>query len=332
MVTREYRNSRLLSRGLGSEFDAFSCDSEDEWRELRRRGIGGSDVAPIMGISPFRTALDVWLEKTGRMDPPDLGDSEPVYWGTVNESNVAARFARDHPELTVQSVRATLVSRERPFMHANLDRVAFDADGTPSVLEIKTASAWKADEWESCVPLYYQTQVMEYLAVTGWPRAYVAVLIGGNDYREYEIGRDNGDIDAVRSACGDFWANYVEADVMPQVVGSDSGALADLYGVTSEELATPDDMGAADDLVAAYQSATKRERDAREAKADAAARLMALIGDSKGLLTDTSVVTWSRGSSTRLDTKRLRDEMPEVYERYQREFTRNGGLRIREAM
>jgi putative phage-type endonuclease len=71
--------------------------SEQEWLELRRKGLGGSDVATAMGLSPWKSPMQLYLEKTGEIDPEPL-TSEVVYWGTVLESVIANRFAELHPE------------------------------------------------------------------------------------------------------------------------------------------------------------------------------------------------------------------------------------------
>lgn len=319
-MSRVSRNSyRNLKRyGMGEQFDTvrFVGGDEDEaWRDFRATGLGGSDIAAIMGISPFRTALDVWLEKTGRQAPQDISNVEAVYWGTVNEAAVADRWARDHPECVVRRINATLVGRP-DWKRANLDRLVVEG-GKPSVLEIKTASAFKAEEWDGGVPPYYLTQVTWYLAITGWDMAHVAVLIGGNDYREFDVPRDEEDIRAVTEAATDFWENYVAKDVMPQVVGADAPTLAGLIPQDAEELATPADMTEADLLIATYQMARERERVSKAQAEDAQAKLCAIIGGASGIETDTARVTWTRGERRRFDSKRFRAENAELYDQYQ---------------
>lgn len=316
--------------GFGVGFDAYAAGSDDDWSEFRRSGIGGSDVAPAMGISPYRTALDVWLDKTGRSKPDDLSDNEAVYWGTVNEKNVAQRFQRDHPDKKVYNVYATLVRRTETWMHANLDRMVVEPDGTASVLEIKTASAYKADDWKDGVPLYYQTQVDWYLAVTGWKRAYVAVLIGGNDYHEYTIERDDEDVSAVVDDMHTFWHDFVSADVMPQVVGADMDSIHDMHPQGSDDLATPDDISGADALIVSYRDAAAREKQAKADKANAQAKLCAIIGDSKGIVTDVAKVTWTRSRAKKFDSKLFRIDHPDMWAKYQQEYDRSGGIRITE--
>lgn len=307
--------------GLGDAYEAIECESHEEWIDFRRQGIGGSDVAPIMGISPYRTALDVWMDKTGRAG--ECEQTEAMYWGTQLEDLIARRFAQEHPDWVVEQVPATLVPLEggRSYLHANLDRVVITDNG-PAVLEIKTASAYKADYWKHGVPDYYLTQVCHYLLVTGWKVAYVAVLIGGNRYKEYRITRDEDDVQAVDRACEAFWKAYVKLDTMPQVVGADMRTLTDMYpgpsgdvvsGLVYQEL---ESVSKADEAISDYQAASKQVRDAERARLDAKAKLARLIGDADGIMTDVAQVTWHRDKMERLDIKRLERERPDIYSRY----------------
>lgn len=327
-VQAAYKNWQKY--GFNVVFDAIKCDTEQDWHDLRAKGIGGSDVAAIMGISPWTTPLQVWLEKTGREPPRDLTNNEYVYWGTVLEEKVADRFAEIHPDMTIRNVKATLVDNLQPYIHANLDRMVIQADGTPAVLEIKTANARKADEWDEGVPAYYLTQVTTYLAVTGWKRAYVACLVGGNHYVEHVIERDEDDVLAVRSACERFWEGFVKKDVMPEITTNDQQSYAELTTPDSGEFVALDDTECADAAIDAYLSACSVLKAAEHQKKEAATTLISLIGDSKGLLTDIARVTWVRSAATKLDTKRLKADHPELFEQYQKPYVRNSGIRIKE--
>lgn len=318
----KYADVKILDGlGLGEAYEAVECESHEEWIGFRRQGIGGSDVAPIMGISPYRTALDVWMDKTGRADEDE--QTEAMYWGTQLEEPIAQRFVQEHPDWMVEPVPATLVPLEggRSYLHANLDRVIITDKG-PAVLEIKTASLYKQSDWKGGVPDYYLTQVCHYLLVTGWEVAYVAVLIGGNDYREYKVTRDEDDVQAVDRACEVFWKSYVKTDTMPQVVGADMRTLTDMYaeprggmggGLTYQGL---ESVSEADEAISDYQAASRQAREAERARLDAKAKLAKLIGDADGILTDVAQVTWQRDKTERLDVKRLEHERPDIYSRY----------------
>lgn len=308
-------------------FTGSPAEVRAQWLEARKKGVGGSDVGAIMGLSPYRTALDVWLEKTGRAEPPDLADNAAVEWGNRLEDCVAAKFAEEHAgEFTVRRVNALLQDTDHRHRLASLDRAGTDRNtGRRFVLEVKTAGERAADQWADGVPLWYQAQVTHYLNVTGWGFAYVAVLIGGRDYREYRLEPDAQDRAAVAAAVDSFWADYVQADVMPQAVGADSPLLTALHPEPDGEFNEGRDADVMPYLLAVEcLERAKAEKDAR------AAELRQIIGDANGIITPHYRVTWSRGSALRFDSKAFKAAHPDIYAEFTQETTRDNGLRIKE--
>ena len=194
---------------------------EQEWLELRRKGLGGSDVATAMGLSPWKSPMQLYLEKTGEIDPEPL-TSEAVYWGIVLEAVIANRFAELHPDLIIEEPKQMLAHSEYPFMLANLDRVIVTPQGKRGVLEVKTTSATQSDKWkDDNVPIHYVLQVQHYLAVTGYDFAYVACLIGGQTYVERYIERDEELIALLIKKESEFW-NCVMTKTPPAWDGSEA--------------------------------------------------------------------------------------------------------------
>lgn len=157
-----------------------------EWHELRDSGIGGSDVAAIVGVSPWESAYALWAKKC-KLIPNNFEPSEAMEWGNLLEPVIAAKFASKHPELTMLPT-GTFRSVEREFQVVNPDGIFQDADGNYGILEIKTSGY--EDDWKNGVPRYYQTQVQWYLQAFGFKKAIVAVLFGGRKYVEYELLAD----------------------------------------------------------------------------------------------------------------------------------------------
>ncbi|MGE0113222.1 YqaJ viral recombinase family protein, partial [Aquabacterium sp.] len=161
----------------------------DQWLDVRRSGIGSSDAAAAVGLNPYRSQLELWMEKTGRgaalpqVDPND--ESSPMYWGTLLEPIVAAHYTKRTGN-RVRRVNAVLQHPRNPWMLANLDR---EVMGNPDVaiLECKTAGLNGARLWKEGVPDYVHLQVMHQLAVTGKQAADVAVLICGQDLQIFRI-------------------------------------------------------------------------------------------------------------------------------------------------
>lgn len=242
-----------------------------EWHEARTLGIGASEIAAVVGLSPFESAFSLWHRKKGNL--PGADPSNPLfYWGHALEPLVADKFASNHPEFWVMQV-GTYAADERPWQLANADRALFQTQGVTtstaplSLLEIKTTRY--GDNWGPAgsdeIPLHVRCQVLQQMDVFEVPFAWVAVLIGGNDYREYRIEYDAADASALREAGAAFWDSLqTEAEppidasfetyqavkeLHPEIDGSDVTVDAALYG---RYLATKAD---ADSATAAHRQA-----------------------------------------------------------------------------
>ena len=189
------------------EFEANTA----EWHELRKSGVGGSDVAAIVGVSKWTSAYALWAQKSGLI-PDDMSDSEAMEWGRILEPVIRQRFADKHPEWEIVESKATFRSREQSWLLANVDGFIDFGNNEWGLLEIKTAAY--EDDWANGVPLYYQTQVRHYMRVFGLKRAFVAVLFHGSAYKEFEIIADSfldfADVEMVEQ----FWKN-VESGEAP---------------------------------------------------------------------------------------------------------------------
>lgn len=299
-----------------------------QWVEARKNGIGGSDVASIMGLNKYSSPLNVWLIKTGREESPDLSGKEAVEWGNRLEDVVAEKFADEHPELKVYRRNATLVSIERPWAFANLDRWVTDGHGDVGILEVKTVGMRRAADWDDGVPLYYLTQVNHYMSVTGYQHAWVAVLIGGQEFREYYIERDEEDIATINNYVDTFWHDFVETDTAPALIGNDPEANAILHqheDPSNEFIPMLDmDLGMLDEL----QQIKDQIDDLKHEKTLIENQLKDIIGDYKGIETETRKVTWVRSVRSSFDKKAFDQAHPGITQDYMKTSVTNGGLRI----
>ncbi len=284
----------------------------DEWLAWRRRGIGGSDAPAIAGLDPYRSPVRVWLEKTGQVEPEPAG--EAALWGTLLEPVVADEWSRRTGK-RVRRRNAILQHPEHPWMLANIDR---EIVGEKAILEVKTTSAWHRNEVaEDKLPDRYIIQAQHCLAVTGYDRCYFAVLVGGQRLITTHVDRDEELITHLIEIERDFW-RHVEAGTMPPVDGSDDAAelLSRMYPD-----ANPDSIAVlpaeAEDLVRQWHEAKAAEREAAARRQEAENKLKAMLGDrAVGRLYGVDVVTWKTVTQTRLDTKRLRAERPDIFEQY----------------
>jgi putative phage-type endonuclease len=190
--------------------------------ELRRTGLGGTDLSRILGMSRFGGPMDVYLEKRGMTAP--LIETEPMLWGKLLEEPIARQYA----EKSGRKVRRAAAFLRHPaadFMYANIDRWSLLA-GTPKrVLECKTTSVFTADDFgeegTDQVPDDYLVQLMHYLNVTDTEVGDLAVLIGGNRHKVYEIPRDDELVKLMNEEAEKFWRDTQQA-IPPEVDGSDA--------------------------------------------------------------------------------------------------------------
>lgn len=186
-----------------------------EWHEARTHSIGASEVAAILGLSPWQTPLQVYRAKMGIPGeiPEDL-----AYFGHALEAPIAKWIRDKHPEVGPVEPGFSARSLEWPWLTATPDRLASDV-GLVYPIEIKTSSAYSKDKWADGVPLYYQTQVQTQLAVLGAPFGWLAVLHGGNSPELYRVERDDAFIqDHLIPKTKAFWEDHVLARVAPEPV------------------------------------------------------------------------------------------------------------------
>lgn len=310
-------------------FKGTDAEIKEQWLEARKHGLGGSDASAVMGMNPYRTPLLVWMEKTGRMIPEDISDVPAVYWGSILEDVVAAEFAKRHPDWKVKRKNALLRSVEHPFMTASLDRVVTDEKSRRGILECKTAGAHRKADWDGGVPDYYLPQPIHYLAVTGFDFYAVAVLIGGQDYREYIYERDDEDIKLLIKCEGVFW-QMVQDDVMPMPTASedDADALLQMNPDPDGEMVAELDEDVPE--IARYAEVSKRLKALKEEKSALGNILRQKIGKAKGIETPRLRITWTRSERERFDQKAFAADYPELFDKYKVKAPHDGGLRVKE--
>ena len=151
----------------------YRCKNHESWLKNRKKYIGGSDVACIMGLNPWKTNRQLYEEKKGIIESPDLSDNELVQYGTKAEEHIRALFQLDHEELTVEYIpNNSWRNTDYPFAAASLDGWLTEKEtGRKGILEIKTATitnATQSNHWKDSIPDNYYCQVLFYLGVTGF--------------------------------------------------------------------------------------------------------------------------------------------------------------------
>ncbi|MFI6055525.1 YqaJ viral recombinase family protein [Streptomyces violascens] len=218
--------------------------NRERWLTVRRTGVGGSEVAAILGMSKYVSPIEVYLDKRAevpldRPQHPDL--AEAAYWGLVQEPLIATAFTARTGLAAVEGP-GTLAHVERRWMLANVDRYVLDEDARPSsLLEIKTRSAYQLDEWLLGVPDGPALQTHWYLAVTGYQHAHVAALLGGNRLIVHRVERDEALVEQLVELVGEFWQGVLDG-TPPAVDGSEATEelLGRLYTVRSDAVTVAD--------------------------------------------------------------------------------------------
>jgi len=284
------------------------------WLARRRAGIGGSDVAGILGLFRWRTPLDVYLDKTGQSDPTP--DNEPMLWGRLLEPLVIAEFSRRHG-ITVDGLTGVLEHPEHPFMLASLDGWAPDLKAVVEAKTARTADGW-GEPGSDEIPAYYQTQVAHYMAVTGAQMAFIPVLIGASDFRVYQVERDEDFIADLIEAERAFWFDHVLANVPPDPVNAaDAARLWSRDNGTTLEV-PPEIADDVDELRALRADA----KDLEERIESIEERLKVMFRDAAEIATGgRTLATFKHQTRRGLDAKALTAAHPEIAEAFRTETT-----------
>lgn len=296
------------------------------WLQSRRTRITATDAASILGVG-FETPYAVWAAKTGRAPEKDLDSNEAIYWGGRLESIViqecelrsGRRVISDrvwspltravierHMHKGVEKL--VLVHPDVPLLACTPDSVIqawkplpnkdeqVEHEG-PGVLEAKTAGQFMAADWEDGVPLKYQIQVQVQLMVTGWSWGCVPVLIGGRDFRMYDVPRNDAFCSQLLDTLMQWWNDHVVEDVAPAVSGDDDDLLKAMYPNDSgATIVLPETWARHDEKLERWNQHAKRANDrVKELKA----QLKAAIGDASYAAIEGTAVMYSYKTTPR---------------------------------
>lgn len=279
--------------------------SHEEWLEHRRRSVGGSDAAAIVGLNGWASPYSVWAEKTGRLPPKE--DNEAMRQGRDLEAYVASRWE----EATGKHVRrcnAILTNSAYPFAHANIDR---DVVGENAGLECKTTSIlWLREFKGGEYPAAYYAQCVHYMAVTGAERWYLGVLVLNQGFYCFVIERDQAEIDALMAAEAAFW-HYVQEDTPPPVDGSEatSDALETIY---AEGRGGTVDLFGLDGEMKALLEAKREMKSLKEQVALHENVIKERLGDAEEGRCGGFRAAWKNQTRRTFDARRFSQEHPEL--------------------
>ena len=285
--------------------------SNEEWLRLRKTGIGGSDAGSICGVNPFGSPMKVYYDKTSS-NIEEL-DNEAVRQGHDLEDYVAQRFM----EVTGLKVRRSNFmyrSTEYPFMIADVDRLVVGEDAG---LECKTASAYNTDKWkDGNIPLHYIMQCYHYMAVTGKRTWYIAAVILGREFTYRKLVWDDDLIAQMISVEKNFWENHVLPGILPSPDGSDicNDILNEYFHFARKGSSIK--LDGFDDKLRRRAEIMEQIERLKQEQGLIEQEVKLCMKDNEYASSGNYRISWSSVQSTRLDTKRMKEEQPDIYRDY----------------
>ena len=282
----------------------------------RKCGIGGSDVAGILGISPWKSAVDVYLEKTEPLTAQqELDISDPRYWGHAHELEIIKAYMKACmiEKATGNKVKKvdTLHDKEYPFLLANID--GFTSDRV--VVEAKTATkseGW-GEEGTDQIPQHYLTQVAHYAYITDCKHVDIAVLFFGNKFKLYRYDRNEKLEKAIKTKMVDFWVNNVQKNIPPE-----PKTLADvnyLYKDNEEPIMADSETV---EIISQIRDVSGQLKELKAKKEALELAVKTFMKDNSILLNDDGekLATWKAVTSNRFDSSSLKTKNPDIYNQF----------------
>ena len=294
----------------------------DVWLNARRQGLGSSDVAKVLNLTGFGTPQQVFHDKLGHL-PHDDDFSEPAHFGILFEDPLARDWARRNR--TVVEPVGIIANESNPWQMCTLDRLCTECPLDRSVqslcaLEVKTRNAFVAKLWNQGPPDDVLAQVLWQILVTGLDHIHVVCLIGGQDYRQYTVRRDDHLklVAYINAAAGRLWHEHILTRREPALTGEEApDALIELYGRLHPDrfgTAVLDRDGDAHDAMCEYVEAVAVKAAAEKKRKTAMARLLASLGNAQAaLVQDKPFFSIEQTTKKTPDLERLAEEFPEAY-------------------
>ena len=312
--------------------------SREDWLRLRQSGIGGSDISAIMGFNPYKTAYDLYHDKIN--DVVEDAQSDAAYWGTILEDVVAKEYALRN-DCKVQKVNYMIRHPKFDFALANIDRAVINPaisgnvrlkDGkltTDKLLEVKTASEYMKNVWgdeaSDQVPDNYNLQCQWYMGITGVDECDLALLLGGNKYRQYNIKFDSELFEIMIDEAHNFWVNHVLARVEPTPTTLANAKQKYATSTPDSVLNIAFDDDAVIAVVDRYIELKEQEKELKGKLEQAQTDVINLIEDNEALTIDGELVMTYKAQKGReiFDKKGCLKAYPQLAEQFA-EFTKTG--------
>ena len=283
----------------------------EQWLELRRNSIGGSDAAAACGQSPWTSQLALYCDKMGLL--PDRETNESMRRGTYLEQYVAERFMEETGK-KVQRDNTMWCDEEYPFLTANIDRTVV---GEHAGLECKTMNDYSSRDFDfesGEIPVQYYYQCQHYMMVMGWDYMYIAFSTNFS-FAWLKIERNDSFIETMRMQEVDFWYNHIVKHLRPEADGSESSmeVLEDLYPEEYEGSVITFDF---DNMGAKYMFLNEEAKRIKEEKDEIKAKICDKLQSAEEGLSMNYKATWKTQPKDSFDSKRFKADYPDLYSQY----------------
>lgn len=306
----------------------MTAQSRIDWLKQRQSGIGGSEIAAIVGLNQYKTPMQIWESKVNPVQ--DEETSQPAYWGTVLEDVVAKEYALRTGN-KVQRLTKQMRHPDFQFAIANIDRAVINPtisgnvrwkDGkltTDRILECKTANGFAAKQWGEAgsdqVPDSYLIQCQWYLGITGASVCDLAVLIGGQDFRIYTINRDDDLINDLLQQGAAFW-ELVKNNIAPDPINYPEAVKK--WAISDSSLSVQADDLLINDLDK-IQSIKASIKELETQEDEIKARVVYALKEAETLIYQgVKVATCKTQTRTIFDAKVFEKDHPELYAQYKK--------------
>lgn len=291
------------------------------WMEDRRLGVGASEIAVLFGLSPWQTLKELWHEKVHGCSYE--AGSELFHWGHTMEPVIAAEFQRRTGELVAHPSEMILIG-SKPHYRASLDRVVMEDDEAVAALELKNLNESRYAEYRAAGPsVGYLLQLQYQMAVADMAYGYLAVLFGGQRFGAWRVVASPSVQREIYRRVDLFWEYVQNEEEPPETLAGRQIAKSAETELILTDASWETKMQQLEEMRLEKAAIEKSEKILKQ-------QLKETLGDFATARAGKMQASMSFSTRKSLDTTKLKEEMPEVFERFQREASIKT-LRIREA-
>jgi putative phage-type endonuclease len=263
-----------------------------KWLELRKQGIGASDVAAVLGVSPYKSRLELYLQKRGELDEKPVGAA--AQRGVILEDAVAKMYEAERPGTKLRSWHGIIRRKDAPWKYASLDRTIV---GTERIVEIKTSSS---PRWQLYpVPPEVEAQARWQMIVSGFKHVDIAALLGGLVLRIETIEWDDEKHERIEAEVEQFWRD-VQDGVQPDPAPLDADIFDRIYPKDSGETINAEKDSELDELITTLVCSRSAAKDLADIVSETEAKIKDAMREATQLKGSAATISWKATAGRRM--------------------------------